>query len=428
MIIYTVRPGDTLLSVAEQFSLSPALAAADNGITPGTPLAEGQALVLRTPELTYTVEAGDTLSSVARRFGVSENVLWQNNPLLGGREAIYPGQTIVISYGAPRLGLEKRTNGYAYTYISDETLRRTLPYLTYLSIFSYGLNPDGTLVPPRQDDTRLIDLAREYGAIPIMMLTSITAQGTFSNELINTILEDPSLAAAVTDAAVSVVREKGYGGIECDFEYISGENADAYTSFVAGLKAALGEGYTVFCDLAPKTYAAMPGLLYEAHNYDALGNAADFAFLMTYEWGYSYGPPMAVSPVGNVRRVLEYAVGAIPPAKIFMGLPSYGYDWRLPYERGVTVAESLSAREATELAARLGVAIQFDTDAMAPYFYYTDADGVSHVVWFQDARSVEALASLAAEFSLAGIGVWNIMRPFPALWTVLSGLYSIVKL
>ena len=94
----------------------------------------------------------------------------------------------------------------------------------------------------------------------------------------------------------------------------------------------------------------------------------------------------------------------------------------------VTVAESLSAREATELAARLGVAIQFDTDAMAPYFYYTDADGVSHVVWFQDARSVEALASLAAEFSLAGIGVWNIMRPFPALWTVLSGLYSIVKL
>ena len=40
---------------------------------------------------------------------------------------------------------------------------------------------------------------------------------------------------------------------------------------------------------------------------------------MTYEWGYSGGPAMAVSPIDQVRRVLEYAITEIPPNKIMMG-------------------------------------------------------------------------------------------------------------
>ena len=35
---------------------------------------------------------------------------------------------------------------------------------------------------------------------------------------------------------------------------------------------------------------------------------------------------MPVSPIFNVRRVLEYAVSEIPPEKILMGMNNYGYD------------------------------------------------------------------------------------------------------
>ena len=136
---------------------------------------------------------------------------------------------------------------------------------------------------------------------------------------------------------------------------------------------------------------------------------------------------MAVSPIENVRRVIEYAVTGIPPEKIFMGLPSYGYDWRLPYERGITVAEPVSNKTAIDLARRVGAEIQYDEEAQAPFFTYTDEGGAEHIVWFQDARSAEALASLAAEYSLDGIGVWNIMRWFGQLWPVLTGLYNIRK-
>ena len=86
-------------------------------------------------------------------------------------------------------------------------------------------------------------------------------------------------------------------------------------------------GYTVMVALAPKTSAGQPGLLYEAHDYAALGAAADDVLLMTYEWGYALSEPMAVAPIDKVEQVVRFAVSQIPPDKIFLGMPNYGYDW-----------------------------------------------------------------------------------------------------
>ena len=63
------------------------------------------------------------------------------------------------------------------------------------------------------------------------------------------------------------------------------------------------------------------GSLYEGHDYAAVGAAVDAVLLMTYEWGYTYGPPMAVAPLPNVQAVLDYAVTAILPKKILLGVP-----------------------------------------------------------------------------------------------------------
>ena len=122
-------------------------------------------------------------------------------------------------------------------------------------------------------------------------------------------------------------------------------------------------GYTVTVALAPKTSAQQRGLLYEGIDYRLLGEAANHVMLMTYEWGYSQGPPMAVAPINMVRKVVEYAVSEIPPEKIILGIPNYGYDWPLPFERGVTRARSLGTLEAVKLAVDFGVDIRFDETA-----------------------------------------------------------------
>ena len=146
---------------------------------------------------------------------------------------------------------------------------------------------------------------------------------------------------------------------------------------------------------------------------------------MTYEWGYTAGPPMAVSPLPNVRAVVDYAVTEIPPDKILLGISNYGYDWTLPFVRGTSRAVSISNQHAIELAIQYNIAIQYDEAAQAPYFHYTDADGAVHEVWFEDARSLSARLALLPEYRLLGGGVWNLMRPFPQIWTLLTSLFDI---
>ncbi len=120
---------------------------------------------------------------------------------------------------------------------------------------------------------------------------------------------------------------------------------------------------------------------------------------------------MAVAPIPSVRRVLDYAVSVIPLSKITMGIPNYAYDWPLPYERDVTVAETIGYLEAIARAYQYRSEILFDENAKAPYFYY-QKDGIEHVVWFEDIRSIVAKYELIGEYGFSGAGYWNLMREF----------------
>lgn len=133
---------------------------------------------------------------------------------------------------------------------------------------------------------------------------------------------------------------------------------------------------------------------------------------------------MAVAPIDKVRGVIDYAISEIPPEKIFMGVPNYGYDWALPYISGETRARSVSNVGAVALAREKRADIQFDEQSQAPFFNYTE-NGVVHEVWFEDAASIDAKLSLISEYGLRGIGVWNIMRFFPQFALVLNGKYRI---
>ena len=146
---------------------------------------------------------------------------------------------------------------------------------------------------------------------------------------------------------------------------------------------------------------------------------------MTYEWGYTYGPPMAVAPINMVRMVLEYAVTEIPPEKISMGIPNYGYDWPLPFERGATKAKTIGNIEAVQIAVSQGAEIKFDELAQSPYFNYK-SNGILHEVWFEDVRSLQKKFDLIKEFGLRGPGYWQIMQLFRANWLLLEDNFYIL--
>ena len=97
MMIYTVKKGDTLSSIARRNMTTAARLASDNSLTSPDALAVGQTLVIQKPLMTYIVGRGDTLSSIAEKFKVSVNELKRNNPALEGKESIYPGQELIVS-------------------------------------------------------------------------------------------------------------------------------------------------------------------------------------------------------------------------------------------------------------------------------------------------------------------------------------------
>ena len=289
--------------------------------------------------------------------------------------------------------------------------------------FTYGITPQGGLVP--LDDQALIDAAKSMRVRPILHLSTLTQEGTFSNELAHTVLTDGAVQNRLAASLLETIQQKGYRGLDVDFEFVYPEDASAYAAFIARMRESLSPlGLPVFVALVPKTSADQRGELYEGHDYRLLGEAADFVFLMTYEWGYTYGPPMAVAPLRNVELVVDYALSEIPAEKIWMGIPNYGYDWTLPFRQGDR-AQSISNQEAVALAVQNRVAIRLDQAAQSPWFRYVDGQGREHEVWFEDARSIRAKLELARSRGLYGVGYWNLMRPFPQNWALLNSLYEI---
>lgn len=423
MIIHRVAAGDTLQSIADRYGVSVYNILANNGFNLDESLVIGQTVVILRPTRTHTVRSGETLLEIANSYGISLNQLYRNNPQLGAEDSISTGQSLFISYEGEKLG-SAAINGYAYEYVDLDLLRREQPYLTYLSPFTYGFTPQGELIIP--NDEPLLEIAFPFGVSPLLHLSTLTEQGNFSNELAHQILNDEAAQENLINNVVGVIQEKGYRGLDIDFEFLPAEDNLKYPALIAKFRQRLNPlGYIVITALAPKTSADQRGLLYEGHRYREIGEASDGVLLMTYEWGYTYGPPLAVAPIPQVRAVIEYALTEIPAEKIFMGIPNYGYDWTLPFVRGESRADSISNVEGVDLARRYGVNIEYDTYAQSPHFNYTAEDGREHEVWFEDAESIRQKLLLINEYNLKGAAYWNLMRPFPQNWAVLNSLYEI---
>ena len=359
-------------------------------------------------------------------YGTNILQLYRNNPLIIGMDNIPVGTQIIIKYeNTPVQNI--RTSGFVYDYINMDTLRAALPYLTYLILFGYGFNDDGSVIEPLDND--IIPIAHEFRTAVLLSLTSINQDGTFNSSKIERIVTDSDFQNIVITNLIEIIHKKNAQGLDIDMEYIPPQFRNEFTSFVSNASRRLHEaGLLLHVDLAPKTSDEQSGLLYEAHDYSALGAVADFVFLMTYEWGYAYGPPMAVAPLPNVQRVLDYALTEIDADKIFLGIPNYGYNWKLPFIRGESKAVTIGNVNAVRLALAKGSEILYDEQAQSPYFYYTDPNGAAHVVWFDDVRSMNEKYKLVAEKQILGCGYWNLMRPFRQNYLLLNSLFNIEKL
>jgi spore germination protein len=424
LIIHVVKSGENLYGIAKLYGVSYSKIASDNELTNPAQLVVGQALVILQGTRKHKVLPGQSLYSISRLYGVTLASLYASNPGLSSSTPIYVGQIINIPPSSQKLG-SIEVNGYALPGMNMEVLEKTLPNLTYLSIFSYQILPNGTLTGI--NDTPLIEAARRAKVAPMMVVTNLKTGGGFDSNLAHTILTNETVQNTLLDNIVITLKSKNYYGLDLDIEYIFPEDREKYNSFLRKTVSRLKPlGYIVTTALAPKPSGDIKGLLYEAHDYPVHGALVSHVILMTYEWGYTAGPAMPVAPLNLVKKILDYAVTVIPSKKIFMGIPNYGYDWTLPFVPG-SKAVALGNVAAVDLARRVRASIQYDYTAQAPFFNYYDAAGKRHEVWFEDARSMNAKLRTAHQYNLGGVSYWTIGRYFPQAWLVQNSLFNVIK-
>lgn len=373
----------------------------------------------------YIVHGNENLYGIARRFGADEGALARVNQL-NDPARLVPGMALIIPGESNTVRRTVEVNAYAYPAISDRVMAETLPYLTSFCPFCYQADAAGGLLPI--DDARLISAAYADNTAPLLTVTNLGRSGGFSGEIAHALFTDAAAQDALFENIFDILRQKRYYGVNFNIGYIYPYDRDSYSSFLRRAAAELHpRGYFLSTAIAPKESAEQEGLLCTAHDYAAHGEYADRVIVMTYEWGYTYSAPQAVSPVNRMRRALEYAVRQIPPRKILMGFSNYGYSWRLPWRQG-DAASVISNSAAMNLAASAGAEIKFDQAAQAPFFTYTDAAGERRVVWFEDARSICARLRLIGEYGLAGISYWTANRIYRPGLELLQSMFDIEKI
>lgn len=426
--IHVIQPGETLWGIAQAYNSSVNEIVTANRIPNANQLVVGQTLVIPIVGRFYWVQQGDSLWAIGQRFGINYVTLAQMNQ-------IPLDMTLPVGlrlYLPPLPKYDAEVNAYVEPMgatVSEALVtasREAAPYLTYLAPFSYEIQRDGALEGPPLD---VLPQVAVQGRATLMMVITNLEEGRFSEEVGAIILNDEALQDVLLNEAIRIAKEVGYSDIHFDLEFLRPEDKEAYNQFLRKAAARIrAEGLLISTALAPKTRADQPGPWYEAHDYRTHGEIVDFVVIMTYEWGYSGGPPMPVSPIGPVREVLEYALSEMPANKIMMGQNLYGYDWTLPFVPGGEYARALSPQAAIALAHEKNVAIQYDYEAQAPHFDYIDDEGKEHKVWFEDARSIQAKFDLLKELGLRGISYWKLGLPFPQNWLLIDENFNVRKL
>ncbi|AOV09111.1 spore gernimation protein [Sporosarcina ureilytica] len=427
MQIHVVQRGQSIYGIARAYGISPEEIASANEIPNPSQLVTGQALVIPVEGSFHVVQPGQSLYSIANLYGISYQELARIN-------GISPNTVLQIGQQL-RIPTKQKRPINSFLYVEPRTpvsqsmineVRNRVGDLTFLGMFSYQVNRDGSLTPP--PTANILQIANEAGVTNALVVSNLE-DFAFSADLARAIFNDDAAQNQLFGNLIQIANDEGYGDIHFDFELLYPEDRELYTNFLRKARDRFRmAGLRISAAVAPKSSDVRTGI-YGAHDYAALGEILDYVMIMTYEWGYTFSDPQAVSPIQPVRSVMNYAASVIPNEKIFLGQNLYGYDWTFPFPpQGGPPARAVSPQQAIQIALQNGAEIQYDFQAQAPFFQYTDAAGVLHEVWFEDARSIQAKFNLMNELGLGGIMYWKLGLAFPQNWLLLNDNFTIRKL
>jgi len=255
------------------------------------------------------------------------------------------------------------------------------------------------------DSPAVTQFARAHG----IKVVPIVANGEFQQGVSHTLVTDGNRQTQLLDGLQRLVNNFGYDGVNIDFENLAPPDRALFSALMSNVYARLHPlGKLVTIAIPSKTSETFGGFS-GGFDYAAIAPSVDLAVIMAYDQHYSGGPAGPIADVAWVNDVISYAKSSIPPSKILLGLPFYGYNWAI----GRNGARSMAYNDIVATVFATGTQIQMDPSSQSPFFIYA-----GRIVWFENSSSLRTKVNLVNQHGLAGWAGWRLGQEDPNFWSL----------
>lgn len=265
--------------------------------------------------------------------------------------------------------------------------------------------------------------------LPVMPIISASSKADFHK-----LLGDPAAQQAMIDSLIQRARINGYSGFQFDFEDILWNDRDALSNLArdtarafhaVGLQLSIATvpnapGYPGASPFARWIYSDWRG----AYDLKELAKYVDLICLMTYDQHTRWTTPGPVAGWQWTTDNLDYALKVVPPQKLSLGIPLYGYHWYTgnPVINGKEhpneTADYIGEPDVALIEQEYNVKPQWDPiDHSAWLYFYRDQ--MREWIFFTDAHTFEDRYKLAQDRHIEGFCSWVLGTEDPAIWNFL---------
>jgi len=322
--------------------------------------------------------------------------------------------------------------GYAPYWTLPESGQFDVQDLTTLAYFSIGVNGDGTLQESGPgwngyESQDLADLVTRSHAAGDRVVLTVTC---FDQSALDAITSSATTPATLSAALIAAVEAKNLDGVNFDFEGEGSQDRTGLTSLITQVSAAL-HATNAHWQVTMATYASAATDSGGFYDIAALAPALDGFFVMAYDMN-DPGSPSPTSPLVGPgftdTEALQEFTSVVPPQKVILGVPYYGYDW--PTSDGTLTATATGGESPLSYAtiAAAGNPVYWDPTTQTPWTSYL-VGTQWHETFFDDPTSMALKAKLAQSFDIRGLGIWALGMDGndPAMLAALLGNSPVTK-